>query len=208
MAGQIKRGAKSRLEIIERIREEQLTRFVKDEETSCWMWYGGKCKDGYGKLKRYGKTVRAHRVFYEINKGPIPEGMVIMHTCDTPACVNPEHLIAGTHLENELDKDKKGRRSPSPSISHPESLPRGPNHPNFGKPMKPHVKEALRIANLNKILTIEEKEKRSPLVREQAQAILDDARPAVQVSKDYNVSASTVVRIRAGKRWKHLTKTS
>lgn len=53
---------------------------------------------------------RAHRVSYEIFIGPIPDGMVVMHTCDTPSCVNPHHLTVGSDLENIHDKVKKGRQ--------------------------------------------------------------------------------------------------
>jgi len=58
-----------------------------------------------------GKTVRAHRVMYECTKGPIPPGMVVRHTCDNPACINPDHLIIGTHKDNSQDMVKRGRQT-------------------------------------------------------------------------------------------------
>lgn len=96
-----------------KLRSAQL-RMYTVADSGCWLWSGGVSQDGYGKVKRYGKTLRAHRVFYEHFKGPLPEGMWVLHTCDNPLCVNPNHLWAGTQLENEQDKDAKGRR-PAPA---------------------------------------------------------------------------------------------
>jgi hypothetical protein len=109
----------------ERARIRQLAQFVASPNQGCWLWSGCVGRDGYGKLKRGGKTLRAHRVFYEAHKGPIPEGLLVCHSCDNPLCVNPDHLWVGTQVDNEKDKDQKGRRSPSPSISHPERMPWG-----------------------------------------------------------------------------------
>jgi hypothetical protein len=55
------------------------------------------------------KRVKAHRKAWEILHGPIPAGMLVMHTCDQPACVRPNHLTLGTHLDNQRDKWAKGR---------------------------------------------------------------------------------------------------
>lgn len=86
----------------------QLTKYTVNSN-GCWIWTGSFFKDGYGQMKRNGKNLKAHRVFFEAHKGPIPEGLCVLHKCDTPACVNPEHLWAGTNLQNIQDRDRKNR---------------------------------------------------------------------------------------------------
>ena len=82
----------------------------------CWIWTGyiqKKRKKNYGTFTiSTGKARlhRAHRVSWQIIYGPIPQGMVVMHTCDHPPCVRPEHLKAVTQLENMRDMTLKGRR--------------------------------------------------------------------------------------------------
>lgn len=92
--------------------EERFWRKVTKSE-SCWIWSGSKRPNGYGTIQRGGKnspTLLAHRVSCELHHGPIPRGCVVMHSCDNPSCVNPEHLLIGTHKDNTGDMDAKGRR--------------------------------------------------------------------------------------------------
>lgn len=77
----------------------------------CWMWTGLTNERGYGRffVSRADGTVLAHRFSYARAIGPISEGMLICHHCDTPGCVRPEHLFAGTQLDNLRDMSSKGR---------------------------------------------------------------------------------------------------
>ena len=82
----------------------------------CWIWQGWKDRCGYGctqfgcgRKSRVGKVKKAHRVSYEFYVGPIPKGMYVCHKCDTPACVNPEHLFLGSQKDNMADCSSKGR---------------------------------------------------------------------------------------------------
>lgn len=80
------------------------------DDAECWPWTGCTTSNGYGRASRDGgANVLAHRFAYELVLGPIPEGLCILHACDTPACVNPAHLSVGTHQENILDCVLKGR---------------------------------------------------------------------------------------------------
>jgi hypothetical protein len=76
---------------------------VPDDRQACWRWTGHRSGLGYGLMTRPGAgngRFHAHRVAYEIHKGPIPEGLVIDHLCRNPWCVNPLHLEAVTNAEN------------------------------------------------------------------------------------------------------------
>jgi hypothetical protein len=75
---------------------------------TCIPWPGRRDKDGYGVIWA-GGAHRAHRFIYSLFFGPVPPGMVVMHTCDVPGCVNPSHLVVGTHQENMQDKGAKKR---------------------------------------------------------------------------------------------------
>lgn len=89
--------------------ERLMRRVVMVPEAGCWLWTGSWNSDGYGNIWNPPKTDKAHRVSYEIHVGPIPLGMLVLHRCDTPACVNPAHLFLGTDMDNSLDKRCKGR---------------------------------------------------------------------------------------------------
>lgn len=88
--------------------------FAKVDKTDgCWNWTA--CTFGhmgYGKFSIARSTsVSAHCWSYEYHHGDIPEGMVVMHTCDNPKCVNPDHLVLGTRKDNQRDMKEKGRAS-------------------------------------------------------------------------------------------------
>lgn len=106
-------------------RKSPLIRFwPKVEKTNgCWHWIGAKNKDGYGQFyvsQQYQEG--AHRFMYEKSFGSIPKGMCVLHRCDNPACVNPDHLFLGTHRDNTQDMINKGRKQTNP--------PRGSKHHN------------------------------------------------------------------------------
>lgn len=84
-------------------------RVHKGGRDDCWPWTGWKDRDGYGALSVSGRFTRAHRFSYRLHFGDIPEGMLILHDCDNPSCVNPRHLIIGSNLDNMQDKERKGR---------------------------------------------------------------------------------------------------
>ena len=77
-------------------------------EAGCWIWLGASSK-GYGQVSKVGEMLYAHRVAFEAFVGPIPDGMDVLHTCDTPSCVNPDHLTVGSHADNMADMVAKGR---------------------------------------------------------------------------------------------------
>lgn len=81
------------------------TRVDAPSDFQCWNWKGHKNDAGYGRFE----LRPAHRIAYEMLCEPIPEGMIIRHRCDNPACVNPRHLEPGTHKQNMEDCVTRGR---------------------------------------------------------------------------------------------------
>lgn len=108
--------------------ETQLIKFWSrvDKSGDCWEWTGCKTPQGYGLffIKRGISQLRAHRISYELANGNIPEGMIICHSCDNPPCVNPDHLWAGTIIDNNLDCIKKGRNCKGEKSSFSKLTPK------------------------------------------------------------------------------------
>lgn len=93
----------------------------KIEKTpTCWLWRGGRVGSSDVSAGRYGRfatsttrgnvvLVLPHRFSWELHFGPVPAGLQVLHACDEPACVNPDHLMVGTARANVLDAIRKGR---------------------------------------------------------------------------------------------------
>lgn len=77
--------------------------------SGCWLWDSGVNTKGYGQFYGNRENLLAHRVSYELHRGTIPAGLHVLHSCDTPSCVNPAHLKLGTNLDNIRDKVAKKR---------------------------------------------------------------------------------------------------
>lgn len=75
---------------------------------SCWLWNSSGKRYGYIQ-NGYGSIERAHRISWKIHFGDIPDGLLVLHKCDNPLCVNPEHLFLGTQLDNMIDMKLKNR---------------------------------------------------------------------------------------------------
>jgi hypothetical protein len=98
---------------LQEICKEESTRveFLKrvNKTDTCWEWTGTVISHGYGHFKKKGKLYRAHRLSYTLFKGPIPDKLLVCHSCDNKKCVNPDHLWLGTSHDNVMDMVNKGR---------------------------------------------------------------------------------------------------
>ena len=117
-------------------KEAPYIRFMKSysvcEDTGCWLWRGHKYDSGYGAIKVFGEMSSSHRLSYELHHGPIPQGAHILHSCDVKSCVNPDHLRAGSHVENMAEAGERGL------------MRSGKDHPMYGK-SNPRPKQANRV---------------------------------------------------------------
>lgn len=87
-------------------------KWMPEPNSGCWLWTANIGRNGYGQIQIKRRPVPAHRAAWELFKGPIPKGMHVCHRCDTPACVNPDHLFLGTMSDNIKDSYAKGRSKP------------------------------------------------------------------------------------------------
>ena len=84
-------------------------RYIPVTESGCWLWLNQPMKNGYGVIYHAGRNVYAHRISWEIHRGPIPAELCVLHSCDVRICVNPDHLFLGTRTVNQQDMKMKNR---------------------------------------------------------------------------------------------------
>ena len=108
-----KTSVKTHLFVIDEVMAEEFKMIVDFLVTSrggCWLWPGLVNEAGYGVFKYEDANFAAHRVAETIARGPIPQGLYVLHSCDIPACVRPDHLRTGTAQENYDDQVDRDRR--------------------------------------------------------------------------------------------------
>ena len=101
-------------------------KFTPVPEAGCWLWDHGCISSGYGGFSYYGVNIPAHRASWIFYRGEIPEGLCVLHKCDTKICVNPHHLFLGTLGDNNRDcmaknrhvrYDRHGERNPKAKLT-------------------------------------------------------------------------------------------
>jgi hypothetical protein len=160
--------------------ERMADKVAYEPMSGCWLWTGSVNNMGYGDVHRNGRTALAHRAVYEETVGPIPEGLAACHRCDTPACVNPQHIFLGSAEANARDKVSKGRQYRGErhwAHRNPAAVRRGSNHPGAAL-TEDQVREIRGLAG-----------------REESHTA---------IARRFRVSRQTVQRIVAGRRWRHV----
>jgi hypothetical protein len=109
----------------------------KEKATKCWLWLRGQRGEGYGVVWFKGKTWATHRLAFVLRNGPIPARQLVRHTCDTPACCNPAHLLSGTRSDNVHDAQSRGRYKPPPFKVDPSEYPKIVERRRNGEKLKP-----------------------------------------------------------------------
>jgi len=113
---------------------------------ACWLWTGTTTLAGYGQLRVNGKKIYTHRFVLALFGREVPSGLVVMHSCDVPACVNPDHLSVGTDGDNVRDAVRKGRHV-SPQTKYSEICVRG-----HTKRVSPSGRRRCRVCEKNAAL--------------------------------------------------------
>lgn len=149
--------------------------------SGCRIWTAGVDADGYGQTWFKGKNVRAHRMSWILNVGPIPAGMCVMHQCDEPSCVNPAHLRLGTNAENTADKMRKGRHRVAAGDSH--YMRRNPLLRSGDKAAGARIKE-------HDVIALRERAARGERQKD--------------LAKEFGITRSAVSAIVVRRNWKHL----
>lgn len=143
------------------IKTKDSDRFWKKVDTAgaggCWMWTAGYSGDGYGAFTLFNpkRQVSAHRYSYMLTRGPIPAGMHVRHDCDNPKCVNPEHLLLGTHEDNMRDKSQRkrihGERNPRTKLTWEDVRMIRSLYPQFSQP-EIAERYGLKVLAVNRII--------------------------------------------------------
>ena len=90
--------------------ESRFWKYVrKGNSNECWIWTGYKLVSGYGRIGVCKAFLLAHRLSYILHIGDIPKNLCVLHSCDTPLYVNPNHLFLGTREDNNREREEKGR---------------------------------------------------------------------------------------------------
>lgn len=159
--------------MIDATKAYRIKKRVQQNAQGCWLW--GKRPD-HVQTTYGGRLVGVHRLAWEAFMGDIPDGLWVLHKCDTPNCCNPAHLYLGTLADNTkdaIDRNRMATGGRNGARLHPESVCRGDNSPH------------------------------SKLTEEQVMKIKTDCRSSYLIAEEHGVNPSTIQRIRRGESWKH-----
>lgn len=98
--------------------------YIPEPNSGCWLWLRTVTTHGYGQMRFRGEKWGSHRVSFVSHKGEIPDGKLVLHKCDNPLCINPDHLYAGTNEDNDRDRVARNRQAKGERIGCSKLTPR------------------------------------------------------------------------------------
>lgn len=101
-----------------RLRKRLHEMSVPVPESGCWLWTACETDGGYGLITYRNRSIGAHRAAWIAFRSPIPKGAMVCHKCDTPQCMNPDHLFLGSPSDNARDMVRKGRNRDNSGSRH------------------------------------------------------------------------------------------
>jgi len=197
----------------------------KVEKTrGCWFWTGQTNGAGYGLLLRDGRTRLAHRIVWELENGPIPEGNLVRHMCDNPACVNPAHLRLGTQRDNMRDRLISARvhyagvkLTADDVVNIVDLYKKGETQKSIAKrygvsePTVSGIMRGLCWQHVTNTLDLPARGRRNQCQRKltdpqivEIRSRYDRGEHQKQLSEEFGVSKALVQQIVTGKAWKHV----
>lgn len=204
-----------------------LNSFVEDNgipepNSGCILWVGQVDQKGYGILKSRGRQLRANRVVLGLKLGAeIPEGICACHHCDTPGCINPDHIFPGTNADNVRDSVLKGRRHSKLSEDQVRAIKADDRtHSEIAKEKGisrsevGNIKQGSRWCHVESLLVKVDRKRtsrnlgslhpRTTFCDDDIRAIRNDPRTQDEIASDYGVGRRCIGRIKSGQRWSHV----
>lgn len=171
-----------------------------DRSGDCWTWTGAKDRNGYGLFLVHVNPspdparicMHAQRYAWKITYGDCPDALFVCHHCDNPSCVRPDHLFTGTAIDNNKDRDLKGRTA------------KGERHPRFGR--KKPFQYRLRLVHIEPGSRQGSQNNRAKLDENQVRSIIADPRRYAAIAATYGVTGSLVGQIKRGTIWTHVSR--
>ncbi len=176
---------------------------VKADGDACWQWTGGCNSHGYGSIRDGARGVMgAHKVAWELERGPVPDGLQVCHHCDNRRCVRVSHMFLGTIQDNMADRNAKGRQARGWSIAQHR----------IGRPLSDEARAKISAAHLGRPHAEEHRRnlaeatrRNAKLTWEKAEAIRSAKAAGSSLSvlaSKYGVSVKTIHAVVQGLIWK------